>query len=80
MQDEIENVTHDSTKKISNPFSTGGGGFQFESQVQASFVVLMLADGYAPCMPCWPISKIKLQGKFAGYSTDDLIVFVKKEG
>lgn len=67
-------------KKLSNPFSTGGGGGHFEAHVQASFVVLMLTGGFAPCMPCWPISKIKLQGKFAGYDTDDMIVFVEKAG
>jgi len=64
-------------KQIGNPFSTGGGGSHFEAQVQASFVALMLTDGYVPCLPCRPISKIKLQGKFAGYQTDDLIVFVQ---
>ena len=68
------------SKQLSNPFSTGGGGGQFEAHVQASFVVLMLTGGFAPCMPCWPISKIKLQGKFAGYDTDDMIVFVEKTG
>ncbi|WP_447969321.1 hypothetical protein [Nitrospira sp. M1] len=66
-----------SKKQLSNPFSTGGGGPLFEAHVQASFVALLLAGGFAPCLPCWPISKIKLQGKFAGYDTDDLIVFVK---
>ncbi len=64
-------------KQVSNPFTTGGGGGHFEAHVQASFVVLMLTGGYAPCLPCSPISKIKLQGKFAGYQTDDLIVFVE---
>ena len=67
-------------KELSNPFSTGGGGGQFEAHVQAFFVVLMLTGGFAPCLPCWPISKIKLQGKFAGYDTDDLIVFVEMPG
>jgi hypothetical protein len=67
-------------KQLSNPFSSGGGGGQFETHVQASFVVLMLTGGFAPCMPCWPISKIKLQGKFAGYDIDDMIVFVEKAG
>ncbi len=67
-------------KQLSNSFSTGGGGGQFEAHVQASFVVLMLTGGFVPCMPCWPISKIKLQGKFAGYDTDDLVVFVEKPG
>ena len=67
-------------KSLSNPFSTGGGGILFESHVQASFVVLMLAGGFAPCLPCWPITKIKLQGKFAGYETDDLIIFIEQPG
>ena len=67
-------------KQLSNPFSTGGGGGHFEAHVQATFVVLMLTDGYAPYLPCWPITKIKLQGKFAGYDTDDLIIFTEKTG
>lgn len=64
-------------KQLSNPFSTGGGGGHFEAHVQASFVVLMLTGGYSPCLPCRPINKIMLQAKFAGYQTDDLIVFVQ---
>ena len=64
-------------KQLSSPFSTGSGGGNFETHVQASFVVLMLAGGYAPCLPCRPINKIKLQGRFAGYQTDDLIVFTQ---
>lgn len=67
-------------KQLSNPFSTGGGGGIFEAHVQASFVALMLTGGFAPCLPCWSISKIKLQGKFDGYDTDDLIVFVEDPG
>ena len=66
------------SKQLSNPFSTGGGGGHFEAHVQASFVALMLTGGYAPCLPCWPIKEIKLQGKIDGYDTDDLIVFVEK--
>lgn len=66
-------------KHLSNPFSTGGGGVNFEVQVQASFVALMLAEGFAPCLPCRPIRKIKLQGRYAGFDTDDLIVFTGNE-
>jgi hypothetical protein len=65
------------TKKLSNPFSTGGGGGHFEAHVQASFVTLMLTGGFAPCLPCWPIVEIKLQGKIDGFDTDDLIVYVE---
>ena len=66
------------SKQLSNPFSTGGGGGHFEAHVQASFVALMLTGGFAPCLPCWPISKIKLQAKHVGYDTDDLIVFAEQ--
>ncbi|RWX46862.1 hypothetical protein H206_03539 [Candidatus Electrothrix aarhusensis] len=65
-------------KQLSNPFSTGGGGPHFEAHVLASFVVLMLSGGYAPCLPCWPITKIKPQGKVDGFDTDDLIVFAER--
>jgi hypothetical protein len=65
-------------KQLSNPFSTGGGGVNFETRVQAVFVVLMLARGFVPCLPQLPIKKIKLQGKYAGFNTDDLIVFLKE--
>lgn len=67
-------------KELSNPFSTGGGGNHFEAHVQASFVALMLTNGFAPSLPCWPILKIKLQGKMDGFNTDDMIVFVGKLG
>lgn len=65
------------SKKLSNPFSTGSGGAHFEAHVQASFVVLMLTGGHAPCLPCWPMVEIKLQGKIDGFDTDDLIVTVE---
>jgi hypothetical protein len=67
----------DHSKQLSNPFSTGGGGTIFETRVQAYFVTMMLCGGFAPCLPPWPIKKIKLQGKYEGYDTDDAIVFVE---
>jgi hypothetical protein len=63
-----------SKKKLSNPFSTGGGGVLFEANVQAAFVTLMITGGYTPCFPSKPIVEVKLQGKVDGYATDDLIV------
>lgn len=66
-----------SKKQLSNPFSTGGGGHHFEAHVQAAFVALMLTRGYAPCLPCWPIVGVKLQGKIDGCETDDLIVSIE---
>jgi hypothetical protein len=61
----------------SNPFSTGSGGPNFETRVQAAFTVLLLAGRVSPCLPQWPIAKIKLQGSYAGFRTDDFIVFSK---
>jgi hypothetical protein len=64
-------------KQLSSSFSTGGAGNNFETDVQSAFITLMLVDGFIPCMPSWPIKKIKLQGKYAGYNTDDLIIFIE---
>ena len=68
------------SKQLSNSISTGGGGSHFEAHVQASFVALMLTGGYAPCLPCWPIVEINLQGKVDGFDIDDLIVSVENQG
>jgi hypothetical protein len=66
-------------KQISNPVSTGGLGIHFENRVQTAFSILMLAGGFSPCLPTWPIIKIKLQGKYQGFETDDLIVYCKDQ-
>ena len=67
----------ESINQQSNPFSTGGGGPNFETRIQAAFTVLLLTGRMAPCLPAWPITKIKLQGHYAGYDTDDFIIFVQ---
>ena len=66
-------------KKLSNSFSTGGGGAHFEAHIQALFATLMLTGGRVPCFPNGTITEIKLQGKIDGYQVDDLIVFVKTD-
>ncbi len=68
----------ETVKQQSNPYSTGGGGVNFETRVQAAFTVLMLTGRIAPCLPPFPITKIKLQGHYAGFNTDDFIVFSKQ--
>jgi len=67
-------MTTGNGKQLGNPFSTGGGGVNFEVHVQTLFAVLMLAGGFPPCLPCRPIKQIKLQGGWAGFHTDDCIV------
>ena len=70
----------DLERHIGNPFSTGGGGVNFETRVQALFAVLMLVGGSVPCFPGCLIKRIKLQGSHAGFDTDDLIVYVETPG
>ena len=66
-------------KQQSNPFSTGGGGTNFETRVQAAFTVLMVSGRVAPCLPPFPIIRLKLEGRYAGFNTDDFIVFSKQQ-
>jgi hypothetical protein len=66
---------NDDLKAQSNPFSTGGGGVNFETRVQASFAVALLAGSPLPCLP--PSAKaqqIKFQNKYEGVQTDDFVV------
>ena len=63
-------------KKLALPFSTGDGGGRFENQIQSCFTVLMLSEGICPCIKR-QIKKIKLQGHYAGYNTDDFIAFAE---
>src|ERR1700759_3563874 len=58
-------------------FAPGSGGATCETRIQAAFTVLMLTGRIAPCMPPWPIIKLKLQGSYAGFNTDDFIVYTK---
>ncbi len=69
----------DKEKNLSNPASSGSLGAFFETRVQAAFVVFMLTSRISPCLPQWPIQKIKLQGRYAGFNIDDFIVFTKDE-
>ncbi|TLD42084.1 MAG: hypothetical protein JETT_1652 [Candidatus Jettenia ecosi] len=69
---------NDNSKQISNSASTGGLGPHFENRVQTVFSILMLAGGFSPCLPTWPIVKIKFQGKYQDFETDDLIVYCKE--
>lgn len=67
-----------SKKQISNSYATGGGGQHFESRIHTAFTILMLTGGFVPCLQMWPITKIKLQGKYKGFETDDMIVYCQK--
>lgn len=62
-------------KKQSNPFSTGGGGVNFETRVQASFAIALFTQSCVPClsqnMRC---REIKFQNKYDGSCIDDFVL------
>jgi len=62
-------------KQQSNPFSTGGGGVNFETRVQAAFAVSLLTRSCVPCMSTDMRAKeLKFQNKYEGVNTDDFVL------
>ena len=59
---------------LSNPFSTGGGGVDFEHRVQATFLLALLVEGFSPLLNL-PITSVLFQAKRSGYDTDDIVLF-----
>lgn len=60
-------------------FQKGGGGTNFEQNVQTAFLVTMLVGGDVPCVPSSRISEIALQVTNRGFETDDLMVVTKSD-
>lgn len=67
-------MSKNTVSKISNAFSTGGGGVNFEQQIQAMFLLSMLIDGFCPAMN-ERTKRVCFQAKHLGYDVDDLVVF-----
>ena len=67
-------MAKNSISKISNAFATGGGGVNFEQQVQAMFLLSLLVDGFCPAMN-ETTHRVCFQAKHLGYDVDDLAVF-----
>lgn len=62
-------------KKQSNPFSTGGGGVNFETRVQAAFALSLLTKFCVPCLSNYMRAKeLKFQNKYDGVNTDDFVL------
>lgn len=65
----------DNLKEQSNPFSTGGGGVNFETRVQAAFAVALLAGLPVPCLsPNARVQEIRFQSKYNEVHTDDFVI------
>lgn len=62
-------------KQQSNPFSTGGGGVNFETRVQAAFAISLLTQSCVPCLSSDMRAKeLKFQNKYEGVNTDDFVL------
>lgn len=59
-------MAKNSISKISNAFSTGGGGVNFEQQIQAMFLLSLLIDGFCPAMN-EQTKKVHFQAKHLGH-------------
>ena len=58
---------------LSTPFSTGGGGVDFEHRVQATFLLALLVEGFSPLLNL-PITSVLFQGKRSGHDIDDVVI------
>lgn len=80
-------MAKNSISKISNAFSTGGGGVNFEQQIQAMFLLSLLIDGFCPAMN-EQTKKVHFQAKHLGhdvgampyscYDAEELKIIVEK--
>lgn len=62
-------------KDQSNPFSTGGGGVNFETRIQASFALALLAGISVPGLPLTAKAReLKFQAKYDDVHTDDFVL------
>ena len=51
--------------ELSNAFSTGSGGANFERQIQAVFLLAVLIDGFTPFLDA-PVKQLEFQAKHLG--------------
>lgn len=63
---------------LSNPFSTGDGGGDFEHRVQAAFLLGLLVKSFSPILN-EPITAVVFQTKRIGCDTDDIMVLSTSE-
>ncbi len=71
---KYKETTKTTVSALSNPFSTGGGGVDFEHRVQATFLLALLVEGFSPLLNL-PITSVLFQAKRSGYDTDDIVLF-----
>lgn len=71
-------MTSQQVSRISNSISTGGGGTNFEQNIQSMFLLSLITDGLCPVMN-ERTKRVCFQAKYLGYSVDDLVVFTERK-
>lgn len=59
---------------VSSPFSTGGGGTQFEQLVNAYWLTQLLVHGIPPIVTKGRVAVVHFQTEHLGWNTDDFLV------
>lgn len=73
-----ESLDRLTVNKLSNPFSTGGGGIDFEHRVQATFLLALLVKGFSPLLDL-PVTSLDFQAKRLDKDIDDIVVTASAE-
>lgn len=60
--------------RISNPYSTGGGGYNFEYLVGTYYLISMLKKSIPLGLEEGEIEKVKFQAKYDGHFLDDIVL------
>jgi len=67
------------SNRVSNPYSTGGGGTKFEFEVGALFLAALLTDDIPAGISDGRIQKIQFQAAHAGILLDDIVITVRND-
>lgn len=65
-------------KGSSSPYSTGGGGYEYERRVAATYLAAMVCGDAAPGVD-GTVTEVKFQQRGAGHLLDDLVVVSDKD-
>ena len=65
--------------RISNPYSTGGGGYDFEYLVGTYYLISMLKKSIPLGLEEGYIEKVKFQAKYDGHFLDDIVLICSND-
>jgi len=65
-------------KQVATPKQAGGGGYTFEDQVSASFLLKMLSGAYPLSAAEGQIESVRFQKRVDGWFLDDVVLMLRK--